>query len=105
MRRPCTVLPPNCGGRGSEAAWRIAREGFRDIGLPWEEALVGIDMATLLDPREPEVTAAAARSREILIALRAQPFLDRLDTALAVAGQGSSAAVSRPEVAIDRAVV
>jgi hypothetical protein len=40
-----------------------------------------------------------------MIALRAQPFLDRLDTAMAVVGQGSSAAVSRPEVAIDRAVV
>jgi tetratricopeptide (TPR) repeat protein len=94
-------------GRTAEAIaqFRIAREGFRDIGLPWEEALVGIDMATLLDPREPEVTVAATRSREIMIALRAQPFLDRLDTAMAVVGQGSSAAVSRPEVAIDRAVV
>ena len=65
------------GGR-----FRVVREGFRDIGLPWEEALLGIDMATLLDAREPEVVAAAARSREILTGLGARPFLDRLEAAL-----------------------
>src|SRR6478735_406866 len=52
------------------------------MGLPWEEALLGIDMATLLDAGEPEVVAAAARSREILTGLSARPFLDRLDAAL-----------------------
>ena len=60
------------------ALFRAVRDGWREIGLPWEEALVGIDMAMLLDAREPEVVAAAARSREILSGLRAQPFLDRL---------------------------
>jgi tetratricopeptide (TPR) repeat protein len=71
-------------GRTSEAIsqYRVARDGWRDIGLPWEEALVGIDMAALLDPHESEVVAAAARSREILTGLRAKPFIDRLDALL-----------------------
>ena len=101
-RQVCTALPPSLrrttvqagiaalDGRESEAVtlFRVAREGFHDIGLPWEEALVGIDMATLLDTREPEVVAAAERSREILTELRARPFLDRLEAALAVPPAG-----------------
>ena len=109
-RQASTALPPSCGattiragiaaldGRTGEAIalFRVAREGWRDIGLPWEEALVGIDMATLLDAREPEVVAAAARSREILTGLRARPFLDRLEAALARArARGRGRSVSR----------
>lgn len=86
------------------ALYRGARDGWRDIGLPWEEALVGIDMASLLDAREPEVVAAAARSREILTGLRAQPFLDRLEAALA-AVTAEPAAAGRPIEAADRAAV
>jgi hypothetical protein len=63
--------------------YRGARDGWREIGVPWEEALTGIDMATVLDAREPEVQAAAARSREILTNLRAAPFLRRLEVSLA----------------------
>ena len=98
-------------GRGSEAVtlFRVAREGFRDIGLPWEEALLGIDMATLLDPREPEVVAAAERSREILTGLRARPFLERLEAAMAVdpaaPGSGSTVRTARPAEAADRTAV
>ena len=40
------------------------------------------DMATLLDPAEPEVLAAADPAREILIRLRARPFLARLESAM-----------------------
>ncbi len=65
------------------ALYRGARDVWRELGVVWEEALTGIDMATLLDPREPEVQAAATRSREILTRLRARPFLERLDAALA----------------------
>ena len=87
-------------GRTGEAIaqYRTAREGWRDLGVPWEEALLGIDMATLLDPREPEVVAAAARSREILTGLRARPFLDRLEAALAAAPR---AGVRRRDAATD----
>jgi len=51
--------------------------------LPWDQALCTIDMVTVLDPGRPEVTAAAATARQILEELGAQPFLDRLDKALA----------------------
>jgi hypothetical protein len=37
-----------------------------------------IDMATLLDPAEPDVRAATDAAREILVRLNAKPLLDRL---------------------------
>ena len=40
-------------------------------------------MATLLEPADPEVRAAAEAAREILVRLRAAPFIARLDAALA----------------------
>jgi class 3 adenylate cyclase/tetratricopeptide (TPR) repeat protein len=95
-------------GRTGEAVarYRTAREGWRDLGVPWEEALLGIDMATVLDPREPEVVAAAARSHEILAGLRARPFLDRLEAALAAApGSASVAGTPRSTEAADRTAV
>jgi hypothetical protein len=88
------------------AQYRSAREGWRDLGVLWEEALLGIDMATLLDSREPEVVAAAARSREILTGLSARPFLDRLEAALAAGREPASVAgTPRPTEAADRTAV
>jgi class 3 adenylate cyclase/tetratricopeptide (TPR) repeat protein len=65
------------------AMYREALQGWRDTRLPWDEALTGIDMATLLDPADAEVRAAAASAREILVRLGANPFVARLDAALA----------------------
>jgi len=56
---------------------------WRDLGLAWDEALCAIDMATLLDPTDPEVRAAGEAAREILVRLEAAPFIERLDAALA----------------------
>ena len=50
--------------------------------MVWDEVLTSIDMATLLDPAEPEVRAAAASAREVLTRLGAKPFLARLDAAM-----------------------
>ena len=99
-------VPPRCT-QTSEAVtlFRVAREGFREIGLPWEEALLGIDMATLLDAGEPEVVAAAARSREILTGLSARPFLDRLDAALGEVPTRPSAPATHAMEAADRTLV
>ncbi len=71
-------------GRSDEAltTFRRALGSWRDLGLPWEEALCAIGMATVLDPAEPEVRAAAESAREILTRLRAKPFLERLEAAL-----------------------
>jgi class 3 adenylate cyclase len=72
-------------GRPDEArsTYRIALRSWRDLGLVFEEALTAIDMATLLDPAEPEVRAATDAAREILTRLGARPLLDRLEAALA----------------------
>jgi class 3 adenylate cyclase/tetratricopeptide (TPR) repeat protein len=65
------------------ARYRVALQGWRDLGMPVEQALATIDMATLLDPAEPEVQAAASEARDILTRLGARPFLERLDAAMA----------------------
>ena len=65
------------------ALHREALRGWRDLGLAWDEALCGLDMASLLDPADPEVRAAADAAREILVRLGAAPFIARLDAALA----------------------
>jgi hypothetical protein len=53
--------------RGALGAWRY-------LGLAWDGALTAIDMASLLDPGEPEVRAAADRARDILAGMGARPF-------------------------------
>ncbi|MEP7040553.1 MAG: hypothetical protein ABI864_03165, partial [Chloroflexota bacterium] len=65
------------------ALYRGALRGWRDLGLTWDEALTGIDMATLLEPSDPEVITVAESSRQTFIRLGAKPFLQRLDAALA----------------------
>jgi hypothetical protein len=71
-------------GRPAEALalYREALRAWRDLGLAWDEALCGLDMALLMDPSEPEVRAAAEAAREILVRLEAAPFIARLDAAL-----------------------
>ncbi len=71
-------------GRPADALtlYREALRAWRDLGLAWDEALCGLDMATLLNPTEPEVRAAAQAAREILVRLEAAPFLARLDAAM-----------------------
>jgi hypothetical protein len=72
-------------GRSDEASvgYRLALGVYRDLGLVWDEALCAIDMATVLDPTDPEVRSAGETAREILVRLRALPFIERLDAALA----------------------
>jgi len=65
------------------AMYREALRGWDDLGLPWDQALCAIDMATILDPAEPDVVAAAAVARGALDELGARPFLERLEAALA----------------------
>jgi hypothetical protein len=46
-------------------------------------ARTGLDMILLLGPDHPDVPAVAAEARAIFERLSAQPYLDRLDAALA----------------------
>ena len=82
-------------GRQSEAIglFRDALRRWRDLHYAVDETLCAIDMATLLDPGEPEVQAAADAAREILVRIKAKPLLERLDTAMA---RSPSAPKARP---------
>jgi hypothetical protein len=93
-------------GSTDEALHLYGRAGddWRALGLRWDEALLGIDMAVLLDHGLPDVTEAIARSRAILTELGARPFLERLEAAMGRAGtvppadQAESIAMAETEV-------
>jgi hypothetical protein len=72
-------------GKQDEArtAYRAVLRTWRDMGLVFDEVLTVIDMATLLDPSDPEVLAVAATARETLVRLEAKPLLARIDAAVA----------------------
>jgi len=84
-------------GRAADAlaTYTEALRSWRDLGLAWDEALTAIDMATVLDPADPAVRSATDAARETLVRLGAQPFIDRLDAALA---GGSATVTSEPPV-------
>jgi tetratricopeptide (TPR) repeat protein len=87
-------------GRRADALsrYREALQAWQDMGLAWDVALAGIDMATLLDPVDPEVRAAADRSRQILVRLAAKPFVERLDAAISRGVDVSSTALATQQV-------
>ncbi|MFL5709304.1 MAG: adenylate/guanylate cyclase domain-containing protein [Chloroflexota bacterium] len=70
--------------RESLSLYREALRAWRDLGLAWDEARCAIDMAVMLGPSEPEVSAAADAATVILTRLGAKPFLERLESAMAV---------------------
>ncbi|HUQ43607.1 MAG TPA: adenylate/guanylate cyclase domain-containing protein [Candidatus Limnocylindria bacterium] len=72
-------------GRSREALsmYQAALGSWRDLKVVWEEALTGIDMATVLDISEVDVQAAIKSTREILTRLEAKPYLERLELTLA----------------------
>jgi len=74
------------------ALYRDALRAWRDLGLAWDEALCGLDMALLLDPADPDVRAAASATRETLVRLEAAPFVARLDAAMTRSSQARPAA-------------
>ena len=88
------------GGRTTDALalYRDTLRGWRGLKLAWDEALTVVDMATFLGPDEPEVLAAAEWARPTLARLGAQPYLERLDAALA--GSASSVAAFVPPTAV-----
>jgi hypothetical protein len=81
-------------GRTDEAVLLYQRSGeaFRELGLRFDVALIGIDMATLLDHSLMEVQQAVQESRVILSELGAIPFLERLSAEMSRSGAASEAA-------------
>jgi len=90
-------------GRTADALvlYRDALRNFHSAKAMYDAALVGLDMAKLLDPADPEVSAAIASSREFFERVGAKPFLEQLDAAASRGGQQSSgpARVRKAEVA------
>ncbi len=84
-------------GRTEEAlaGYRAALAGYRELGLPFDVAMTGLDMAALIGPREPAVVAAAADARTTFAELGAAPLLARLDRLVA-----SSSAKPAPASAV-----
>ncbi len=76
-------------GRVAEAIalYREANRRFRESGLALDEGLTAIEMATLLDPADPEVRTAIGAGRAVLARLGAQPFIEQLDAAAARSGE------------------
>ena len=75
--------------RDALTLYRECMRLWRDLGLAWDEALCAVTMATLLDPSEPEVRAAVETGREVLVRLKARPFLERLDAAAGRSGRSN----------------
>jgi class 3 adenylate cyclase/tetratricopeptide (TPR) repeat protein len=91
-------------GRSTEARtlYQEALRGFDEMGVPLDAALTTLELATLVDPSAPEVSAAVAASRDFLERVRARTLLERLDQAAArhsVVGTSSEPFASPP---IDR---
>ena len=61
------------------AGYRAALAVYRDMGLRFDLAMAGLDMAALIGPDVPAVRAAAAEARAILVELGARPVIARLD--------------------------
>ena len=75
-------------GRPAEALalYRETLNNFRMAKAVYDEAMVGLDMAKLLDPSEPEVAAVVESTRAILERLGAKPYLEQLEEASARGG-------------------
>jgi len=87
-------------GRPAEALPLFAEvlRRYQVLGVQIDQAFAAIEMASLLDPTLPEVVAAGDVAREILVRLRAKPFIARLDAALArtPGSDGASVGASAP---------
>jgi hypothetical protein len=82
----------------ARSGYRAGLAAYRDLGLAWDEALLGLQAVTTLGPEEPEARAAGENARPILERLRAAPVLRYLERLLA---DGESTAERRGDGAPD----
>jgi tetratricopeptide (TPR) repeat protein len=67
----------------ARAGYRLALTAFRDLGLPWDEALAGMEAAQWLGDGDAELAAWAETSRAVFTRIGAIPLIARLDEAIA----------------------
>ena len=84
-------------GRSAEAitGYLTAIAGWRELGLPWDEALTEVVAGRVLGTDHPEIAAATEAARAILSSLGAVQMLAILETAIAAAPVGKTGAGSR----------
>jgi class 3 adenylate cyclase/tetratricopeptide (TPR) repeat protein len=70
---------------GGRAGYRTGLAAYRDLGLAWDEALLGMQAAMTLGPADPEAATWVESSRSILARLGAGPALAQLDAIVASA--------------------
>ena len=78
----------------AHAGYQDVLDSWRELGLEWDEAMTGLEMATVLNRSEPDVAAAIDRSVDIFERLRARPFLERLTPSDGAAGTIVPGAIS-----------
>jgi len=80
------------GGDASAAlaGFRAALASYRDLGLVWDEAQLGLEATMLVGAAEPEVAAWADKARGTFERLGAAPMLASLDAAFAAAAGASA---------------
>ena len=69
----------------ARVGYRLGLAAYRDLGLAWDEALLGLQAATTVGPADPEVAAWVESSRVILARLGAIPVLGQLEVIAAAA--------------------
>ncbi len=72
------------------AGFRAAIAGWRDLGLPWDEAMTSILFVRLVGSGSAEARVAADAARTILEGLGARRVLEILDASLEEAGEGAA---------------
>jgi hypothetical protein len=91
-------------GRRDEAqnGYRSARLAFRELGLPWDEALVAITAASTLGGAEPEIAGWLADARKTMATVKARPLVDMIDRLAGPRAEGPEAASSADQLAESR---
>ena len=86
-------------GRADEAlaGYRTALGSYRDLGLRFDVAMTGLDMAVLVGPDVAAVRAAAADALEIFRELEAAPMVARLERLLASGRAVPASSGTRPQ--------
>jgi hypothetical protein len=69
------------------SGYRAALAGWRDLGLPWDEAITSLLFVRLVGAQDPEARAAARSARTILEKLRAVRILSMIDASIGEAAR------------------
>ncbi|MFN8622984.1 MAG: AAA family ATPase [Chloroflexota bacterium] len=76
----------------ARAGYRAAIAAWRELRLPWPEAVACLDLVIVLGPDDPDAPAAAERAREVFTQLGAAPYLAKLDAVLGAASTSEATA-------------